>query len=385
MAVQSPGHTPPAFLSYTQEMEPQAAVLRKAMESHGITVVSAEPSRPDAAWRTEVAELVAHADLFVVLVPLQGLEGRPQQYEISQILEAAWRNSGVRVAVVAPAVGAIPLALRHQPFLVYFAYDEVKLRSWTSNTSDVEHFLEVLLDPSQHQQSAQQETPADEVVRQWRNRVVHLGRAGIPDDEREDMLARLRDDFDRALDSGRGFDSERLVDRILLAEALDDRALANSFRKLLESAHPNAASSPNESADTAYARALAALEVGDLSDALAGFTNATELNARLRGQTDPRTVASRYNAGVSAARMGDLPTARVLYEGALDSARQGLGDNHPQTAAIAVNLAQVYSETGDTDEALQLLRLAENAYTLVTPHNSPEITAVVDELHRLGA
>ena len=380
-----------AFVSYPQEMEAQAAALQRQLGARGVPVAGSVFDQLDVDSQEHVAESIRDADLLVVLVPLQGSNDRRQQYEIGQILEAAWADTSVRVPVVAPAVRAIPPALRHRPFVLYYAHSQVRLDTWASDTAAVDLFVDALLH-TQDNELPPQEVLADEEIREWRNRLVHIGRGEvdrIPGGERDRLLDGLRADLDsawRAFDAGEAWNPQRMLDRILLASALDEPELAKSFYRLITPTDLDKDLGPTElSADIAYSRALAAMEVGDYGESVVGFQRAAGMNEHLRGAADPRTVASQYNGALAAAQLGDLETAQSLYERALESALEGLGEHHPQTAAIAFNLAGIHASRGDIEEARRLLRLAEDAWEQVTPADSPELANVRSELQRLGA
>ncbi|MCT7658040.1 toll/interleukin-1 receptor domain-containing protein [Mycobacterium deserti] len=384
---QPDGHV---FLSYPQQMRAQAEVLRDRLDAHGVTALSSAWIQPGADWQKAMAESIRDASLCVVLISVHDPENREQQFETSQILEAAWSDPELRVAVVAPAVRAIPSALRHQRFVQYFANDEVGLDSWTSNPLVVEQFVDkVLLSAADAADDRGQPPPDDETIDQWRNRLVHVGRGDIPKEQRTQVLEQLRNDLEAAsigLGVAAAQDPQPVLNRGLLAESLGDPDLARSFYTLLKPTDFSEARPPAvESADIEYSRALASLEVSEYDEALAGFTRAADLNASLRGPADPRTVAAEYNAGVAAARSGKQDAAASHYERALDRAREGLGDHHTQTAAIAKDLAQIYTAKGRTADAVSLLQLAAEAYRLVAPEDSPEFAGVIDQLHRLGA
>lgn len=378
------------FLSYPPRMRAQAEVLRDQLHTHDVTALSWAWVPPGTDWQKEMAESIRGASLCVVLVSVHDPENRVQQFETSHILEAAWSDPELRVAVVAPAVRAIPSALRHQRFVQYFAHDEVGLDSWTSNPRAAERFVDTLFVSTAAAGGDQQQWPADdETIEQWRNRLVHVGRGDIPDDQRAEALAQLRNDLEASrIESGVAAtpDPQPVLTKGLLAESLGDSELARSFYTLLK---PTDFSETQpavvESVDIDYSRALAALEVGAYEEALDGFTRAADLNASLRGQADPRAIAAEHNAGVAAARSGRMERAAAHYERALDRAREGLGDHHIQTAAIATGLAQVYMAEGRTVDAVTLLRLAAETYRLVAPDDSPELADVIDQLHRLGA
>jgi tetratricopeptide (TPR) repeat protein len=378
------------FLSYPRQMRAQAEVLLDRLDVHGVTASSSAWVQPGSDFQKEMAESIREASLCVVLISVHDPENREQQFETSQILEAAWSDPELRVAVVAPAVRAIPSALRHQRFVQYFAHDEVGLDSWTSNPLAAEQFVDKLFLPTADAaDDRRQPPPDDETIDQWRNRLVHVGRGDIPEEQRTEVLEQLRNDLE-ATRSGLSADAARdpqpVLNRGLLADSLGDPDLARSFYTLLQPNDFNETRPPVvESADIEYSRALAALEVNAYNEALAGFTRAAELNASLRGPTDPRTVAAEYNAGIAAARSGKLDDAASHYERALDRAREGLGDHHTQTAAIAKDLAEIYIVKGRTADAVSLLQLAAEAYRLVAPDDSPEFAGVIDQLHRLGA
>lgn len=328
------------------------------------------------------------ANLFVVLVPIAGANSHVQRAEIGQILERAWQDADARVAVVAPAVGAIPPALRNRKFVTYYSHEDAGLEKWPSSPTAVDGFLDLLLQP--RADGDKQLGGEAEAMRQWRNRLVHLGRAPvdeIPTEDRQTVLESLRQELEFGSSAAavvQDGNLEHLLNRILLSEALGDRELAERFYRLIRADTGGNDFLPTaESADAEYSRALAAYEVAAFDEARTAFERAAEINRTVRGDSDPRTIASMHNAALAAARSGDVGRAEVLYRSALASAEQGLGPHHPQTAGIAYSLALINAANGDVPEAIRLFRMAEDAYRRVTPPDSPELAAVTRELERL--
>lgn len=118
------------FLSYSyRSAAVEAEALTAALRARGVQLLDHEWSS-DRPTDEQVAERVAQADLIVVLVK-PGDESRDwMEYETRLMLQTGWMRPELRVVVVAPAVGAIPPALRHQQFVSYFAHDEVNFSNW---------------------------------------------------------------------------------------------------------------------------------------------------------------------------------------------------------------------------------------------------------------
>lgn len=380
------------FLSYTHDLRPQAQALGVQLIARGLPVLEpGSDSLPSGVEsRAEIASLIRRASTFVVLVPVYGSNSHWQQFEISQILEVAWSNAQTVVGVVAPAIGAIPSALRHQQFVRYFPHDEVRLDAWLSEPVAIDRFIDDLAGPLTAEVDRPPEIDADS-LRLWRNRIVHLGRTE-PDFSGDDRAALLRAVQQFIIDARTRDnrpaqqDVKLLLDAANLAVALEAKDLVADIYDLIQTIDIDTQPSSSTKFELLYSRAKAALESGRPRDALSDFLSAAELNNQLRGtNNDPRTVAAVFNAAVAASRSGDLSAAEDLDRRALSMARNSLGRMHPQTAGIAVHLARLLANDGRTVEAIELLREAEAAYAHATPTGSPERAEVASELRKLNA
>lgn len=381
---------PRVFISYPRELAKEADALRSRLTARGLASVSSAES-DDAEAYAAVREAMRSTELFLVLIAPNAPLNHQQQFEASQMLQRAWTSSGVSIVAVAPAVRAIPPALRHKPFLKYFPQEDVRFNRWAREPAAADELLDGLFAPSSD--TGRPETTSQDVeIAEWRNRVIHLGRQGSPFDDttQQDLRSQLAEDLNR-LERSEPADPdprfrEWLMDRTLLAEALGEKDLAREFYLLLSKYPPAAESGRSpKAADRSYAAGLAAFGVADYGVALDHFRRAVKLNLETRAPTDARNVAALHCAGLAAAQMGRSDEATALYGRALQAAKEGLGTHHPQTAAIASDFATLLADVGDTEAATTLLRLAEEAYEKAEPGESQSLLNVRLALQRLGS
>ena len=377
------------FLSYPNELRPEAQALGAQLIARGLPLLEPAGISSGSNFRAEIADLIRRASTFVVLVPIHGSNSHWQQFEISQILEVAWADAETVVGVVAPAVGAIPSALRHQHFMRYFPHEVVRLDAWLSEPTAIGRFIDDLTGTL----TAEVDKPTDidpASLRLWRNRIVHLGRneTDFSADDRAALLRAVQQvivDARSPESSTAWTDVKVLLDAANLAAALEARELATDIYDLIQTMDFEAQPSSSTKFELLYSRAKAAREARRPSDALNDFLAAAELNTQLRGTNDPRAVAAVFNAAVAATQLGDVSAAEDLDRRALSMARNTLGQMHPQTAGIAVHLARLLTSSGRNQEAIALLREAEAAYAHATPTGSRERTEVASELRKLNA
>lgn len=381
------GNAPSVLISYAVgPMTAPARALRVALERHGVDPWSVHADvRAGASWEESIDEAIRAADAFVILVAPGDEENRWIRFETRHILTRIWRGDDARISVLAPAVGDIPAALRHQDFVSYFAHDEIQLDRWADEPSVVDVFVEEWLRASRQPQPATPLSRTDELAR-WRNAVVHVGRGPGPDaEEKQRLLDSIRGELERgdwvtreAVPRAR---LDAALERAVLAQQFGDNELAKNYFSLASEAVPGA----RESADAGvqYPAALAALGAGNTVAAAQLFRTAAALYESSHGALDPRSIAALYNLGLALSMSGDESGAAKAYRAALDRSRSALGPHHPQTASAAFNLAQLLARAGAVAEAIPLLEAAEEAYESVTPADSPELAAVRSELIRL--
>ena len=365
------------------------------LERQGAAVSAADPSLGQD-WAQAIAKKIMLADLMVVLINPGDELRKSMQYETRIMLQNCWERPSARIAVVAPAVGAIPGALRHQPFVSYYPNDVVGLSRWDAHSSSLDSFVSQLLETPEDRIHEPPERFSDEEIHEWRNRVVHTGASTLLDDEKQSSqlreklaedLARLRDLMHEAEATrapiGRR-EIENVFDRIVLARAIGDDDLAAEYYQLIQRIYSmNPPTSPAEEAAFQYGFGLAAFGANDFATARELFTQATTINERVLGRDHPATIAARYNLGLTFARLGDELSAAEAFEDALSSAIQALGSYHPQTAEIAYNLGLVRKNQGEIEPARSLFQLASDAYRRVRPDDSPELQLVLQELASL--
>lgn len=375
------------FISYViGPMTAPARALRSALERYGVDPWSVHADVPaGVSWEESIDQAIRSADAFVILIAPGDEQNRWLSFETRHILTRVWSGNEAQVSVLAPAVRAIPSALRHQDFVSYFAHDEIQLSRWAVDSSVVDVFVEEWLRASRRPRLATP-PPTDDEFAPWRNAVVHVGRGpGRDAAERQRVLDSIRGELDRgdwtasdALPSAR---LDAALERAVLAQHLDDNELALKYFSLASAAVPDA----QERADPTvqYPAGLAALGAGDTVGAAELFRRAASLYESRHGARDPRSIAALYNLGLALSMSGDDSGAVEAYRAALDRSRSALGPHHPQTASVAFNLAQLLARAGAAAEAIPLLEAAEEAYETVTPADSPELAAVRLELTRL--
>jgi tetratricopeptide (TPR) repeat protein len=382
--------SPRVFISYAHDSTAvEAAALTRALSHRGAEVLGHEWNRSDPI-REQISSRVAGADLVVVLIQ-PGDETRAwMEYETRLMLQAGWARPDMRVAVVAPAVRAIPAALRHQGFVRYFPHDEVRFSRWGSEGA-VDTFASQLLGP----QPKQATTPAmsDDEVRAWRNRIIHVvGAQEIPDAELDQLRQQLNEYLEELrsrLAADERFEpdaSSQVLDRVMLAQEVGSPELAQQFYEVAQTLFARTfPSKAGRSADVEYRLGLIARNARDAETARRLFEDALGHNERELGESHPATIATLYNLGLVEAEAGDRLAAVRTYNVALERARDSLGDHHPQTAAIAYNLGILRSDLGATEDARELFTLAVDAYRHVRPEDSEELRAALAHLAALDA
>ena len=328
----------------------------------------------------------------VVLVSPGDEMGDWLQYEAMLMLEACWNKPDARVVVVAPAVGAIPTALRHQPFVSYYPHSDVRPETWAQSGVPSD-FLDALLTTSPRLRP----TPSlsDAEARQWRNRLVHLGQShpGLEQEELEQLRRYLARDLDmlaplmaRAAAENVAFTSEdvrSLLDRVYLAQTLGDATLLDSYYRLVIETWRRGVRDAREGGTLDYNIGLVARALGEQQMARDLFARASETADAAFGNTHPAAIAARFNLGLTLFDLGERDQAAKTYELALRTSIAALGPFHPQTAAIAYSFGQLAAAQGDIQRARTLLELASEAYERVTPEESTVRQAVASALTRL--
>jgi tetratricopeptide (TPR) repeat protein len=383
------------FVSYSpQSMRSEGTALISELERHGAAVSSGDPSLGEN-WSKVIADAITNADLLIVLINPGDELRKFMQYETRLMLQNGWERPAVRIAVIAPAVGAIPRALRHQPFVIYYPHDAVGLDRWGSDSS-LDNFVSQLLGPRPDTGHEPLKPFSDAEIHEWRNNIVHSGSSTIMDDAEQrlqlrqkllDDLVRFRTLIDEAEATRTRIDrkeTENVFDRIVLARAIGDDKLTAEYYQVVQRIYDmNPPTSPAQEAGFQYGFGLATLGAGDLDTARELLEEATGTNERVLGRDHPATVAARYNLGLTYAQLGDEASAIETFENALSSAIESLGTRHPQTAEIAYNLGLVRKNQGDLQSARELFQLASEAYRHVRPDDSPELQLVLDQLASL--
>lgn len=363
-----------------------AKALREALRRHGVDSWNVHADvQPGDEWATAVDEAVRRADSFIILISPGDEVNRWLLSETRRMLTRVWGGERALIAVLAPAVGAIPSALRNQSFVRYFPHDEIALSRWVADSAAVDRFVAGWLTDVRHPRSSVGD-PRGRQVSSWRNAVVHLGRHALSSPaDREIVRDQLRIDLDEtdwssAVEGGRKL-LEAALERAVLAQHVDDSEMALEFFRIASELARRG--DEGDDAGVSYSKGLALLGSGDSDGAAEYFERAVTGFDRSHGPTDPRTVASLYHLGLALSSTRDLERAEQAYRDALDRSRRGIGPRHPQTAAAALSLALLLIRVGRTDEAVQLLEEAEATYAIVTPPDSPELATVRTELARL--
>ncbi len=387
-----PPSSPRLFLSYSRDnWETEGEALAAALARRGWEVSHSREPAGNVA-RPELVSQIASADLMVVLVAAGDERSDWMQEDVRHILQTCWRRPEASAAVVAPAVGAIPAGLRHQPFVRYFPHDEVHIDAWPDRVI-VDDFAARLIAPTTLEQPIS-DILDDADLRDWRNRLVHLGSLAAPDEPDKEQLRRklraqlrgLRPIVDRAQKEGAtlGWDDIRaLLDRALLALAIRDQELLAGYSTMALAARRLMPTPSESEASLDYGLGVIAGEVGDLHSARELYKSALHDSERILGPTHPATIAATYNLAKTLAALGDELSARHLYERALQLSADSLGSDHPQTAAVAYDLGIVVAALGDQTYARSLFERAAAAYRRVRPDDSPELQAVLRHLTQL--
>ena len=368
------------FISYAVgPMTAPAQALKAAIERHGMSAWSVHADAPVGSnWEESIDEEIRKADSFLILISPGDEGNRWLLFEIRRILSRIWSGEDANVSVLAPAIGAIPSALRNQDLVSYFPHDEIQLDRWTREPASVDAFVERWL------RGPTSSLPAEDLDR-WRNALLHVGSSQVPSSEEKDRILGLLStelERDRWIPQGAS-PAERLeaaLSRAVVAQQLEDNALALEYFRLADDA---AEKSGGENAETQYAAGLAALGAAELTRATELFSRSAERYEESYGAVDPRTIAALYNLALAQSSQGRADQAIVTYKSVLSRSLQGLGPHHPQTASVEFNLAQLLAAAGESEDAIALLEAATEAYEQVTPADSSELAAVRSELLRL--
>jgi tetratricopeptide (TPR) repeat protein len=382
------------FLSFAEDnWSNEARALSDALVQRGAQVsLVAEPHDDDV--QSLVASQIAEADLMVVLVAPSDETSDWMRDNVRQILQTCWLKPEARVAVVAPAVGAIPRGLRHQTFVRYFAHKDARVKRWSKSPSAVGEFAEVLMQMSDFPANLANIIENTE-TRSWRNRLVHVGLGETPDipdrDSIEQMLRLGLDGWlpivDRALAEGGQFtleDSRAILDRALIAITIQNSELikayfyiASQIRRLSPPEH----SLEGNSID--YGLGLVAIEAGNLQAANELLSVALADDERVLGPNHQATIAVRDKFAETLALMGDSVSASASYERALASSELTFGSDHPQTAEIAFKLGLLWLKRGEQTKAHALFDHAVSAYGRVRSEDSKELREALDQIEAL--
>lgn len=387
--------SPRVFISYSfDRMRVPAVALAEALRRHGADVVEPASSEVSGNIRDRIAAGIKASDLMIVLVSPGDEVSRWMQLETRLMLETCWQRPDAQIAVVAPAIGAIPPALRHKDFVTYYPHDVVRLENWATG-SEADTFASEALSRVDQGPRRPVEPISDRELRRWRNRVVHIGRGELANDveEHERILAKLEADLVKLRaelgsnnEAIRGMGLEDVIDRMLLANALGHRELFLAYYELAEAVYEvGSTPSPDRATDVGYRLGLAALAAGDVSTALGLLEPAAARRANELGTNHPATIEGWVNVAIAKELLGDLRGAQKSYEDAFEAAQNSLGRFHPQTADIAQRLALLRAATGDRETARALLELAEEAYKHVRPADSPELANIRRYLVAFGS
>jgi tetratricopeptide (TPR) repeat protein len=384
------------FVSYLpQSLGSAGSALISALKNYGARVSPKEPRIGDE-WTESIAKEIENAELMIVLIAAGDELSRSVQYETRLMLQNCWARPSSHISVIAPAVGAIPRALRHQPFVSYYAYDDVHVDQWGSD-SYLENFVTRLLQSSSTHGGQPPQQFTDKEIHEWRNRVVHIGDDTLLVDpiQTSQLQQRLQRDLAQMQDllreaeasrtrMGRE-DIDRIYDRIVVSRAMGDNDMALQYYKILQSIYEMyPPTSPAEEAGFQYGFALAETEVRDFIAARELLSQAVATNERVMGRYNPATISAKYALGVTYANLGDKPSAASTLQDALTCADESLGENHPQTADIAYSLGLIRKDQGEIPEARRLFQLAYDTYKNVRPEDSPELQRVATQLDSIG-
>lgn len=392
--------TPPqspirVFVSYSpRSMAAEGIALIGELKKHGATVSGRDPSLGED-WSRVISKEIINADLMVLLIKAGDELRKSVQYETRVMLQSCWERPAARIAVIAPAVGAIPRALRHQPFVSYYPHDDVHLSRWGSD-SYLERFVDQLLLQRSDSISEPPQQFTDDEIHDWRNRVVHTGADTLVSDPqqvsqlREKLLGdltRMQDLITNAEASrtriGRN-EIDRIYDRIMIARAMGDSALATDYYRIIQRIYEmNPPTSPAEEAGFQYGFALAAFDARDFVVARELLEQAAATDERILGRYHPATISAKQLLGLTYANLRDGLAAIKTLEDAFSRANESLGPNHPQTAEIAYSLGVLNKDQGNVQAARNLFELAYEAYRNVRPEDSLELRRVTEQLASL--
>jgi tetratricopeptide (TPR) repeat protein len=377
------------FLSYAySSAAAEADALGRALEDRGAEVLRHTWAGGESI-ADQVSDRISSANLVIILVKPGDEHRKWMTFETRRMLESAWSDATMRVAVVAAAVRAIPAALRSQKFVTYFPHDQVRFDQWSAPVV-VGSFADQVL-ATYASTAPAMAIPDDELIA-WRNRLVHVvGEQALTTAEVSQLRGQLEgliDYTERRLNIDERFDPEEgvtILDQLMLAQYTDDDELTSrSYRlaqTLLSRTFPTG---EGRSADVEFRFGLMAFGASDLPNAERMFRDALDHNERELGLLHPATIATKYNLALVLSESGQRGAAVNTYEEALTQARAMLGDFHPQTAAIAYNLGILDQEAGDLESARQRFGLAVDAYRHVRPEDSPQLRAAADRLAALS-
>ncbi len=192
--------------------------------------------------------------------------------------------------------------------------------------------------------------------------------------------------------------AEMFIDRLGLAESVDEAELANSLGNVL------ASHNQLDEALAAYRRArdlwAAALgpehstvgtalnnigivqrKQGDFSDALVSMGEALRIRQTTLGPNHPRVADALYNLGNVRRQLGQDDQALALFEQALAIWTTALGPRHRTVAFGLSNVGNIHFGRGELDQALALYEQARDIWTEAL---GPKHTDVAMALNNIG-
>ncbi len=112
-------------------------------------------------------------------------------------------------------------------------------------------------------------------------------------------------------------------------------------------------------------------DLGEFEESLRTAERALELNTRLHGKTDERTIRDRMLLGRVLAELAQFERAEPHLRAGVRDATEYLGPTHAQTFAARQNLAVWYLDTGEIGKAVDALEAIFNEKTLVLGPDDP--------------
>lgn len=132
---------------------------------------------------------------------------------------------------------------------------------------------------------------------------------------------------------------------------------------------------------------LAALErrTGHLDRALACYSEAIELSARIYNEVHPEVALACNNMGVAQTEAGDWLAAENVHMRALGIREKLYGAMHPEVAQSLSNLAVLYHSSGNFDKADSFYRAALKTYAAFVPESDSHVVNVRSNYEALQA